>query len=74
MIGDDPITTVWRLGTVELTKVAVYRGVPFGDLALGDAVEVPGHGRAKCTGRILEGPLFAGDKTTTLIELRLTLL
>ncbi|MGA2079567.1 MAG: hypothetical protein ABSH53_02970 [Holophaga sp.] len=73
MIAEDVITTVWRLEAGGLARVAVYRGLPFGDLASGAVIDVPGHGRATCTERVFEGPLSPGDKTVTLIEIKLTL-
>lgn len=72
MSTDDLVTTVWRVGTCGLLKVAEFPGLPFGNLEIGDRVDVPGHGRARCSVKSTLGS-FLPPSSETLIELRLFL-
>jgi hypothetical protein len=74
MSTENPVTTVWRRESYGLAKVAEFPGLPFGNLAIGDEVDVPGQGRAICSTKTTLGSLLHSHKGETVLELMLTLL
>jgi hypothetical protein len=73
MSTDDPVTTVWRVGTCGPLKVAEFPGLPFGNLEIGDKIDLPGQGLARCYGKSTLGSILP-PFDQTVIELNLLLL